>query len=357
MTATLRTTPLHDRHVALGAKLVPFAGWEMPIQYDGVIAEHKAVRSSCGIFDVSHMGVFAVSGNGADAALQQAMSNDIERLSDGMAQYTLLTNERGGIEDDLIVYRHRADLYTLVVNAANREHDLAWLQQQMPDGVLVEDHSADWSIIAVQGPKAPAVLGTIGIDIDGWKPFRWANVDANGTEVFVGTTGYTGEPGAELIVANADAGAIWDLLAADDRVTPCGLGCRDTLRLEKCYPLHGNDIDADTTAVEAALGWTVGWDTQFTGAEALKGQRDSGAQRILTPFRMTERGIPRQGCNVLNEQGDVIGQVTSGTMSPSLGEGIGMAYLPAGLPPSSPIVIDIRGRNRAAATSDRPLYK
>ncbi|HVM69703.1 MAG TPA: glycine cleavage system aminomethyltransferase GcvT, partial [Gaiellaceae bacterium] len=246
---TLLRTPLHDRHVAAGARLVPFAGWEMPVQYEGVIPEHRAVRTDCGVFDVSHMGELHVEGPQAHAFLQSVLSNDLDRIDDGGAQYTLLTNERGGIVDDLIAYRITPHHYLLIVNAGNREAAYAWLKEREPRGVEVRDASDDYALLAVQGPRALERL-----DLPPAKAFTHAMGEVDGVEVMVARTGYTGESGCELMCPAEDAGALWDAVVARGAV-PCGLGARDTLRLEVCYPLHGNDITPETDAISAGLGW------------------------------------------------------------------------------------------------------
>src|SRR2546423_1401583 len=249
MAQTLQRTPLHDRHVALGARMVPFAGWEMPVQYEGVIPEHKAVRSDCGVFDVSHMGEFEVEGPRATELLQATLSNDLDRIAPGQAQYTLLTNGRGGIIDDLIAYRLDEHRYLLVVNAANREVDFRWLKEREIPGSDVRDVSDQYALLAVQGPRAIERLG-----LPEAKPFTFAEGEIDGVQCMVNRTGYTGEDGCELLAMAEDGAELWDRVVARGAV-PCGLGARDTLRLEVCYPLHGNDITPETDAISAGLGW------------------------------------------------------------------------------------------------------
>src|SRR6478752_6068572 len=261
---TLRQTPLHDRHVALGARMVPFAGWDMPVQYEGVISEHRAVRSDAGVFDVSHMGELEVEGPTARDLLQSTLSNDIDRLEPGDAQYTLLTTETGGIVDDLIVYRLDTHRYMLVVNAANREAAFAWLRERELRGSDVRDVSDEFGLLAVQGPKAIERLG-----LQHAKPFTFAMGEVDGVEVMVNRTGYTGEEGVELACMAEDAGRLWDAVLARG-VVPCGLGARDTLRLEVCYPLHGNDIGPGWDAISSGLGWACALGTEFTGVERLR---------------------------------------------------------------------------------------
>jgi aminomethyltransferase len=344
---TLLRTPLYDRHVALGAKLVPFAGYEMPVQYAGVIEEHRAVRTDAGAFDVSHMGEFEVEGPRARDLLQSALSNDIDKIAIGEAQYTLLTNPDGGIIDDLIVYRLDEFRYLLVVNAANREIDFEWLKSREIGGSDVRDVSDEYALIAVQGPRAIERLG-----LPSAKAFTFAEATIDGIEVMVNRTGYTGEDGCELMCMAEDGGALWDAVLARG-VVPCGLGARDTLRLEVCYPLHGNDIGPDTDAISAGLGWACALDTQFEGVEALRRVKDEGPERRLIAFVMDEKAIPRHGMAV--EGG---GDVTSGTHSPMLDQGIGMAYVPvAQAKPVTELTIDVRGKPRAAHVVKKPIYK
>jgi aminomethyltransferase len=344
---TLRRTPLHDRHVAAGARLVPFAGWEMPVQYEGVIAEHRAVRTDAGVFDVSHMGELEVEGPRALELLQAMLSNDVSRLEEGDAQYTLLTNEQGGIVDDLIVYRTGPHRFLLVVNAANREADFAWLAGHELRGSDVRDVSDEYALLAVQGPRALERLG-----LPKAKAFTWSMGDVDGVEVMINRTGYTGEEGVELGCMADDAVDLWDAVVSRGAV-PCGLGARDTLRLEVCYPLHGNDITPETDAISAGLGWTCALDKDFTGAERLRQIKAAGPERKLVAFRMTESAIPRQGMAIAGG-----GEVTSGSHSPMLDVGIGMGYVPdATAEPGTSLEIDVRGRPRAAEVVKKPIYE
>jgi aminomethyltransferase len=347
MPHTLQRTPLHDRHVALGARMVPFAGWEMPVQYEGVIQEHRAVRTDAGVFDVSHMGELEVEGPQTHEFLQQVLSNDLDRVRPGEAQYTLLTNERGGIVDDLIAYRLDEFRYLLVVNASNSDGDFRWLKEREARGTEVSDHSAECALLAVQGPRAMERLG-----LPPAKPFTFAEDRLDGIEVMVNRTGYTGEDGCELLCMSEDAVALWDAVLARG-VKPCGLGARDTLRLEVCYPLHGNDITPDTDAISAGLVWVCALDKEFTGVAELRRLKAEGPGRKLVAFVMEDRAIPRQGMAIVGG-----GEVTSGTHSPMLDRGIGLGYVPVDLAePGTELAIDVRGRERRARVVKKPIYK
>jgi aminomethyltransferase len=344
---TLLRTPLFERHVALGARMVPFAGWEMPVQYEGVIPEHKAVRTDCGVFDVSHMGELEVEGPKALEFLQGMLSNDLDRLGPGQAQYSLLTNDDGGILDDLIAYRLDEFRFLLIVNAANREHDFEWLKEHELRGSDVRDVSDDYTLLAVQGPRSIERLG-----LDDAPAFTFAEGELDGIECMVNRTGYTGEQGVELLAMAEDGPELWDRVV-DRGAKPCGLGARDTLRLEVCYPLHGNDIGPETDAISAGLGWVCALDKEFSGAEELRRIKEHGPERRLAAFVMDDRAIPRQGMAI--EEG---GEVTSGSHSPMLDRGIGMGYVRAALAePDTPITIDVRGRSRAAHVVKKPIYK
>ena len=347
MPQTLLRTPLYERHVEAGARLVPFAGWEMPVQYEGVIPEHRAVREDCGVFDVSHMGELEVEGPRAHELLQGLLSNDLDRIEPGGAQYTLLTNERGGIIDDLIAYRLDPHRYLLVVNASNREAALDWMREREIRGSDVRDVSDEYVLLAVQGPRALERMG-----LPDAPAFTWQEGELDGVEVMVNYTGYTGERGVELMAMADDGPELWDRVVARGAV-PCGLGARDTLRLEACFPLHGNDITPETDAISAALGWTCALDKEFTGVAELRSIKEHGPARKLAPFVMDEKAIPRQGMAVVGG-----GEVTSGTHSPMLGIGIGMAYVPAKLStPGSEIAIDVRGTPRRGHVVTKPIYK
>jgi aminomethyltransferase len=347
MAQTLQRTPLHDRHVALGARLVPFAGWEMPVQYEGVIPEHRAVRTDAGVFDVSHMGELEVEGPRATQLLQGALSNDLDRIGPGQAQYTLLTNERGGIVDDLIVYRLDQHRYLLIVNASNRETDFRWLKEREIAGSDVRDVSDEYALLAVQGPRAIERLG-----LPEAAAFTFDEAELDGVPCMVNRTGYTGEDGCELLAMAEDAATLWDAVLARG-IVPCGLGARDTLRLEACYPLHGNDITPDTDAISAGLGWCCRLEKDFTGADELREIKARGPARKLVPFVMEEKAVPRHGMPI--EGG---GEVTSGTHSPMLDRGIGLGYVPAAdAAVDGELTIDVRGRARRARIVTKPIYK
>jgi aminomethyltransferase len=336
---TLRRTPLYERHAALGARLVPFAGWEMPVQYTSITDEHRAVRTTAGVFDVSHMGQLSLAGAGAHQYLRSRLSNDLDRIGAGQAQYTLLTNEQGGIIDDLIAYRRGDDDYLLVVNAANVEPDHAALGE-------TEDVSSEWALLAVQGPEA---LNRLGTDVE---PFIFREDEVLGVPCFVAGTGYTGERGCELGCAPDDAPALWDAILGQG-IVPCGLGARDTLRLEVCYPLHGNDISPERTPIEAGLAWACALDKEFTGVEVLRRQKEEGPREKLVAFVMEEKAIPRQGMRIAEG-----GEVTSGSLSPMLNIGIGLGYVPADLAaPETALSIDVRGRAKVARVVKKPIYR
>ncbi len=344
---TLRRTPLHARHVSLGARMVPFAGWEMPVQYRGVIPEHLAVREGCGAFDVSHMGELEVEGPRARELLQTLLSNDLVRVGPGRAQYTLLTNERGGIVDDLIVYTLDPFRFLLIVNASNREADFEWLKEREVPGSDVRDVSDEHALLAVQGPRSLGLLG-----LPEAPAFTFAEGKLDGIPCLVSRTGYTGEDGVELLVTADEAVPLWDAVLARG-AAPCGLGARDSLRLEVCYPLHGNDIGPDTDAISAGLGWVCALDKDFTGAGELRRIEASGPERRLVAFVMEERSVPRQGMPILGG-----GEVTSGTHSPMLDRGIGLGYVPAAAAsPGSEITVDVRGRPRRGRIVPKPIYR
>jgi aminomethyltransferase len=351
-TDTLKRTPLHDRHAAAGARLVPFAGWEMPVQYAGIRQEHTAVRERAGVFDVSHMGEVETTGPGSQDFLQHLLSNDVSKIAADGAQYSVLCREDGGVLDDLFTYRLGPERFLTVTNASNHERDLAWMRSRSGGfDVELHDRLDDYTMLAVQGPEARALVAGLA---DGELParFRTATLTVAGAPgVLVCGTGYTGEDGVELLLAPGHAGGVWDALLAGG-AEPVGLGARDTLRLEVCFHLYGNDLMESRGPIEAGLGWCCKEDTGFIGSEAVRAARAAGPAETLAPFVLTDPGIARQGNPVLGG-----GEVTSGTLSPSLGIGIGMAYLPVErAEPGTAIEIDVRGRTRAAEVRTKPLY-
>jgi aminomethyltransferase len=352
-TPTLKRTPLFESHVRAGAKLVPFCGWEMPVQYgDGVRAEHLAVRRAAGIFDVSHMGQVEVRGPDAEAFLQHVYSNDVSRLAIGGAQYALLCNDDGGVLDDLFTYRVASDRYLTVTNAANHDADVAWLSGHTGgfDVDIVDVHDL-YAMLAVQGRVAREIVQAIA---DSPLPLRMqaARRIVLGREALVCGTGYTGEDGVELLLDPADAPAIWEEIVARGAV-PCGLAARDTLRLEVGYHLYGNDLSPDRNPIEAGLGWACAEHTGFIGSDAVRAARERGTAEKLVAFKLTGPGIPRQGNPVVGG-----GIVTSGTLSPSLEVGIGMAYVPStSASVGTPLEIDVRGKIRPALVQSKPLYR
>ena len=352
-TETLKRTPLHDRHAAAGARLVPFAGWEMPVQYVGIREEHVAVRNGVGVFDVSHMGEIETSGPGAEAFLQRILSNDVSKIAADGAQYSVLCRDDGGVLDDLFTYCLGPDRFLTVTNASNHEKDLAWFRQHAAEhDVQVEDRLHDYAMLAVQGPNARGLVEQLA---DGELPKRFRTVRltvAEAPDVLVAGTGYTGEDGVELLLAPQHATAVWDALTQKG-ATPVGLGARDTLRLEVCFHLYGNDLSEDRGPIEAGLGWCCKEDTGFIGAEVIREARANGTAQQLVPFVLTGPGIARQGNPVVGG-----GEVTSGTLSPCLNQGIGMAYLPTGsTEPGTGFQIDVRGKQRSAEVRTKPLYR
>ena len=352
---TLKRTPLYEAHVEAGAKLVPFAGWEMPVEYDGIRAEHLRVRESCGVFDVSHMGEIETEGPQAVELLQRLLSNDVSKIQIRGAQYSCLCREDGGVLDDLFTYRLGEDRYLTVTNAANHDRDLEWFEAHAVEfEAEVHDKIDAYAMLAVQGPEARQIVQRI---TDGELPprFKTAELPVVDCPTLVCGTGYTGEDGVELLMAPDDATTIWDAVVGGG-AGPTGLGARDTLRLEVNYCLYGNDLTEERTPIEAGLGWCVKEDTGFIGSEACRRVREEGPKEALEAFVITGAGIPRQG-NPIVIGDEVVGEVTSGTMSPSLEVGIGMGYIRADLAePGMEIEIDVRGKRRAAQIRERPLY-
>jgi aminomethyltransferase len=357
MAGTLLRTPLHDRHVALGAKLGRFAGWDMPIQYAGVREEHRAVRSRSGMFDVSHMGQIEVSGNGAEGFLGGTLTNDIHRLAPGEGQYTLVCREDGGVIDDLIVYRLDGR-YLIVCNAANIDPVRDWLAGRAAGDTSVIDRSSEHAMLALQGPAWDRALAPLldGDAVMKLAYFEVAEASVAGVPSLVGRTGYTGEPGVEVMCPADQATQVWDaLMAGPDAPAPAGLAARDTLRMEMAYPLYGQELTLERTPIEAGLKWACHLDGDFTGADVMRRQAAEGTPERLCAFTLDEPGIPRTGCPVL--VGDErVGEVTSGTLSPTLDVGIGMAYVRSDLAaPGTAVAIDVRGKRKAATIAKRPL--
>ena len=355
-------TPLYERHRAAGARVVDFAGWDMPVSYTSAVEEHRAVRERCGLFDVSHMGELEICGPGAVAWCNRVTVNDVTRLGDGDGQYSVLCDDAGGVIDDLIVYRLAADRLLLVVNAANLEVDTAWLAAQRGTDCELRDHSGDMGLLALQGPRAVAVLASLGRgDVGSMRPFTIREMRVADLRVLVARTGYTGEDGFEIVVPVAGVGALWDALVEAMQPfggLPCGLAARDTLRLEAALPLCGSDMDRTTTPLEAGLGWVVKLGKgEFVGREALVVQHRDGVRRRLAGLEMDEAGVPRHGQRVLVD-GHEVGQVTSGTKSPTLGSFIAMAYVAAAqATPGTRVAVEMRGRHHGAHVVERPFYR
>jgi len=362
--APLKKTPLNARHRASGAKMVPFGGWDMPVEYAGIVQEHLAVRTAAGLFDVSHMGEIEIAGRDALAAVQRISSNDASKLAVGQAQYAGLMTPQGTFVDDLLVYRLAPAHFLLVVNASHIAKDYDWIAEQIKpagDAVAV-DSSSRYALFAVQGPKALEVLQPLtGVDLAGLKYYWFAHGEIANVRGTISRTGYTGEDGFEVFVPPQSADRVWQAILESGKtagIMPCGLGARDTLRLEAAMRLHGNDIDETTTAVEAGLDWIVGWKkNDFVGAAALRDQKAAGPTRKLVGFEMLDRGIARQGYDAY--VGDTkAGSVTSGTQTPFLKKAIGMAYLPTEHTAlDSEFDVDIRGKRTRARVVSMPFYK
>jgi aminomethyltransferase len=367
-TSPLQRTPLYESHVAAGARIVDFAGWEMPVQYSGVIDEHRAVRQAAGLFDVSHMGEVRVTGPGAEAFLQGITPNDVSKLEDGQAHYSALLTERGTYVDDLLIYRMSPEEYLVVVNASNRAKDYDWIARHAGDAeaVEVEDLSDRYALLALQGPKAVEILRPLarvdgGGALDDINTYRFARGSVDGVPAILSRTGYTGEDGFELYLDPADAPRVWDRLleaGKDHGLVPAGLGARDTLRLESGMALYGHEIDDTTTSWEAKLGWTVKPDKgDFVGRDALLAQKEAGVERRLVGFEIEGRGIAREGHKVVRGD-EAVGHVTSGTWSPTFEKALGMAYVPVEMAePGSGIEIEVRGRRLPAKVVALPFYR
>ena len=354
----IKSTPLASKHIELGAKMVPFAGWNMPVQYTGIIDEHKAVRESCGIFDISHMGQFIVSGQGAAAWLNSMLTNNIDKLGINQGQYTIMLNEKAGVIDDLIIYRCGEDTYFVVVNASKIDEDYAWLSSHKPEGITLENHSDRYAGMAIQGPLCQDVFAKVfpGLEL----PVRngIATHEIKGQQLWFCRTGYTGEDGFEFFCP-AEHGIEWLEAFVAAGAKPCGLGARDSLRLEMCYPLNGSDLDPDHTPIEAGLGFFCALDTEFTGAEILRGQKADGPKVRLVAIEYTGKGAPpRSHYSVFSASGEELGQLTSGVLSPSLVKGIAMAYVPVEYAKvGTELQIDVRGKKFPAVVVKKPFYK
>jgi aminomethyltransferase len=358
--AAMRRTPLYEQHLGLGARMVPFAGYEMPIQYTGIVAEHRAVREDAGVFDLSHMGEFHFDGPKARAAVDRLVSSDIAGLEPGQARYGLLCNERGTIVDDVIVYRIGADHLMMVVNAANIEKDEAHVRGHLPKDVGFVDRSADTALIAVQGPKAADILARVaGGSVAALQPFGVKSARAAGAEATIARTGYTGEDGFEVFVENAEAVRVWQALLVagrGDALVPVGLGARDTLRLEARFSLYGNDIDETTGPIEAGLGWTCKLDKDFIGRDAIAKQKAAGPKRRIVGL-VVEGGVARHGHDVTSE-GRVVGTVTSGTYGPTVAQNIALAYVPTELSKvGTALAVRIREKDVPATVVKTPFYR
>jgi aminomethyltransferase len=357
---TLRRTPLYDKHEALGAKIVPFAGYEMPIQYEGIVAEHRAVRSAAGLFDLSHMGEFLFQGRGAGALVDRLVSSDIAGLEIHQARYGLLTNERGTIVDDVIVYRTAEAEYLMVVNAANIAKDRAHVLAHLSKDVVFDDRSFETALIAIQGPRAAQILDTkTQTDLREIPSFGVTGAQVAGASATLARTGYTGEDGFEIFVPNAQAARVWDFLMEAGRgvgMKPIGLGARDTLRLEARFSLYGNDIDETTDPIEAGLGWTCKLDKDFIGRDAIAAKKAAGPKRKIAGL-VVEGGVARHGHEV-TQNGEVVGQVTSGTYGPTVEKNIALAYVPTPLSKvGTALAVRIRGKDVPATVVKTPFYR
>jgi aminomethyltransferase len=359
----MKDTALSAIHTALGAKMVPFAGYNMPVSYQGINIEHQTVRENVGVFDVSHMGEFFITGPNALSLIQRVCSNDASKLEDGEAQYSCFPNQDGGVVDDLIVYRVAAEKWLLVVNASNIDKDWAWINSHNTMGALLENSSDHYSLLAIQGPKAIQAMQPLTQEnLSAIKFYTFKiNTFAGVENVIISATGYTGSGGFEIYCKNTQVEKIWTKVleaGADWGIQPIGLAARDTLRLEMGYCLYGNDIDDTTSPLEAGLGWITKFNKDFINSDSLKKQKELGVSKTLVGFELTQRGIPRQGYVIVDPQGNSIGRVTSGTMSPSMGKGIGLGYVPVALKEvGSQIHIQIRNKNVPAMVVKLPFYK
>lgn len=359
----MKTVPLHQLHIRLGAKMVPFAGFEMPVRYSSDLDEHHTVRNAVGVFDVSHMGEFSVKGPGALALIQKVSANDASVLYDGKVQYSYLPNATGGVVDDLLVYRIAEDDYFLVVNASNIEKDWNWIQSQNTEGVAMENLSDSLCLLAVQGPNATAALQKLtDVNLASMEYYTFRIGEMAGIkDIIISATGYTGAGGFEIYVKNADAEKMWDAVfeaGAEYGIKPVGLGARDTLRLEKAFCLYGNDIDDETSPLEAGLGWVTKFTKDFINSEALKAQKEAGLKSKLIGFEMIDRGIPRGHYELCDAEGNKLGEVTSGTQSPTLQKGIGLGYVPSEFSKAgTEIFVKVRDRLLKAQVVKTPFVK
>lgn len=359
----MKTVPLHQLHMRLGAKMVPFAGFEMPVRYSSDLDEHHTVRNAVGVFDVSHMGEFSIKGPGALALVQKVTSNDATALYDGKVQYGYLPNATGGVVDDLLVYRIAEDDYFLVVNASNIEKDWNWIQSHNTEGVAMENLSDSLCLLAVQGPNATATLQKLtDVDLASMEYYTFKIGEMAGIkDIIISATGYTGAGGFEIYVKNEHAEKMWNAIfeaGAELGIKPVGLGARDTLRLEKAFCLYGNDIDDDTSPLEAGLGWVTKFTKDFINSEALKAQKDAGLKRKLIGFEMIDRGIPRGHYELCDAEGNKLGEVTSGTQSPTLQKGIGLGYVPSEFSKAgTEIFVKVRDRLLKAQIVKTPFVK
>ena len=359
----MKNTALTHIHEALGAKIVPFAGYNMPVQYEGINIEHETVRNGVGVFDVSHMGEFLITGPNATTLIQKVCSNDASKLFDGKAQYSCMPNHDGGIVDDLIIYRLSEEKYLLVVNASNIQKDWDWITSHNDVGAEMRDVSENFSLLAIQGPKAAKAMQSLtSVDLENMKYYTFEVADFAGIEhVIISATGYTGSGGFEIYCKNTEVEQVWNKVmeaGASYGIKPIGLAARDTLRLEMGFCLYGNDINDTTSPIEAGLGWITKFTKEFTNSENLKKQKEHGPERKLVAFELNDRGIPRQGYDIVDGNGHKIGEVTSGTMSPSLKQGIGLGYVPPIFTEvGSQIHIQIRKNAVPATVVKLPFYK
>ena len=359
----MKTVPLHQVHVELGAKIVPFAGFEMPVRYSSDMEEHHTVRNNVGVFDVSHMGEFSIKGPGALDLIQKVTSNDASALFDGKVQYSYLPNADGGVVDDLLVYRYNAEEYLLVVNASNIEKDWNWIQSHNTEGVEMKNLSDELCLLAVQGPNATATLQKLtSVDLSAMDYYTFqVGTMADIEDVIISATGYTGAGGFEIYIKNQDAKKMWEAIfeaGKEFNIQPVGLGARDTLRLEKGFCLYGNDIDDKTSPLEAGLGWVTKFTKDFINSDDLKSQKEAGLKNKLVGFEMIDRGIPRGHYELCDAEGNILGDVTSGTQSPTLQKGIGLGYVPTAYSkPETEIFVKVRDRLLKAKVVKLPFVK